>query len=460
MHVYQMRSYNTTVVNTTHERIQICMDALKEVSKVWLVAKMVHTLFMSILGNKTLEERLQKAAGKRHKKPRIEGPQSSAPDSPPKSRFEDMSLGYQTGVPAPQVSFERSRPQSPAATPSRDPAGQGQNIRPVAPMSTLSPTMRHQTTANENLFAPPQSRGNTRPGSPFNMNYSMPASPPDLYLVTRNSPNLSQSLWENFQPDQLFPDTSDLDMTQSFALNQSNLDPALQMAGIPTSAAMGAQMRMPPHHQQQQQQAPPHHAAQQHQRPGPQPAQAMQQAQHQHQHHQQHPRLGSQSSMGSGTMQADGTWSQLSPDDTWSNSSLAGPSVPTTLNVEDWLVEWLTSIVAIWMECIGLIWNAGTSSSASMERTSMPLRRTLRFEKCLGRSCSKGGARCGENSSEGIVGGFVEKVRRTFRVSNESKRKAWVVLLAPASDADLLRLLLFVRGILLRCTNLSGTIFR
>ena len=323
MHVYQMRSYNPTIVQATQERIQVCMDALKEVSKVWLVAKMVHTLFMSILGNKSLEERLQKAAGKRHKKPRIDGPQGSVPDSPPKSRFEDMSLGYQTAVPAPQVSFERSRPQSPAATPSREGA-QSSNIRPMAPMSTLSPTMRQQTTS-DNLFPPSaQSRGNTRPGSPFNMPYSMPASPPDLYLVTRNSPNLSQSLWENFQPDQLFPDNTDIDVGHSYDINQANLDPALQMAGMATTT-MGGQMGMAPQTSQ--------------------PAQAPRQ---QAPHPMQQQRMGSQSSMGSNTMQADGTWgNQMSPDDTWSNSSLAGQSVPTTLNVEDWLVPLLTLLRSI-----------------------------------------------------------------------------------------------------------------
>jgi hypothetical protein len=44
------------------------MSALNDVSKVWLVAKMIHTLFESILGNKSLEERLQKAGAKRHNK--------------------------------------------------------------------------------------------------------------------------------------------------------------------------------------------------------------------------------------------------------------------------------------------------------------------------------------------------------------------------------------------------------
>ena len=302
MHVYQMRSYNPSIVAATQERITVCMDALKEVSKVWLVAKMVHTLFMSILGNKNLEERLQKAAGKRHKKQKLDGPPTSTPGSPPKTRFEDMTLGYQTGLPAPQVSFERSRPQSPAAPPSRD--GGQLGLQAIAPMANLSPTMRHQN--NNNLFAPSQSRGNTRPGSPFNVPYSMPASPPDLYLVTRNSPNLSQSLWENFQPEQLFPENTDVGMGQDFGLNHQNLDPALQMAGMGTPT-MGGQIRM----------APQGH---------PQQAQMPQQ------------RMGSQSSMSSGLQQDSGWTNQMSPDDTWSNSSLTGQSVPTTLNVEDWWV--------------------------------------------------------------------------------------------------------------------------
>ncbi|KAJ4300246.1 Transcriptional activator of fatty acid utilization [Collariella sp. IMI 366227] len=68
MHVYQMRSPVPSIQQVTQDRIRTCMSALKEVSRGWLVGKMVHTLFESILGNKVLEERLQKAAGKRHRK--------------------------------------------------------------------------------------------------------------------------------------------------------------------------------------------------------------------------------------------------------------------------------------------------------------------------------------------------------------------------------------------------------
>jgi hypothetical protein len=71
MHVYQGRSTDPVVVADSKERMRKCMDALKEVSKVWIVAKMVHALFESILGNKALEERLQKSTGSRHHSKKI-----------------------------------------------------------------------------------------------------------------------------------------------------------------------------------------------------------------------------------------------------------------------------------------------------------------------------------------------------------------------------------------------------
>ena len=283
--------------------MQVCMDALKEVSKVWLVAKMVHTLFLSILGNKVLEERLQKAAGKKHasKKKRVEPPQPAVSHSPPRTKFDDMAL-YTSGPPAPQVSFERSRPQTPAVTPSRD-MGHNNVSGSMPGHSNLSPTMRtHDAFLGNNNG----SRNNTRPTTPFNASYSIPATPPDLYLVTRNSPTISQSMWENFQPDQLFPESTNMNFAGSYGLNQQNLDPALQMPTMQTPNMTHALLS------------------------GGQ---------------QQRPQMGHRGSLGSqgipmgNNMQADQGWNNhMSPEDTWSNSSRGGPSVPTTLNVEDWYV--------------------------------------------------------------------------------------------------------------------------
>lgn len=313
MHVYQMRSSNKSIVSATEQRLQICMDALKEVSKVWLVAKMVHTLFESILGNKHLEERLQKAAGKRHQKNKS----SAAAQAPPKQipeaskrKFDDMDIGFHNvnGPPAPQVSYERSRPQTPAATPSRE-----------APQQQQMPQMTHgspqMTRQNNDAFMGP-SRSGTRPTTPFNPSYSYPGTPPELFLVTRNSPNISQELWQNFQPDQLFPAESHLNIPHiSPVQHHSLVDPALSrpqsIAMHPGSADMGAQ-------QVPQQQMPTTQGAV--------PMTGFDQSNPQ--------AWAQQLDMMAHNQQSAAT------DDAWSNSSNGrhNPIVPTTLNVEDWYV--------------------------------------------------------------------------------------------------------------------------
>ncbi|KAL1615944.1 Transcriptional activator of fatty acid utilization [Neofusicoccum ribis] len=225
MHVYQMRSSNKSIVAATEQRLSICMTALKDVSKVWLVAKMVHTLFESILGNKVLEERLQRAAGKRHQKNKpgnnnMAQPQSQAQPTVPRPRdelkrkFDDMDINFSNGPPAPQVSYERSRPQTPAVTPSRE-------LHPpqVPTMTAQSPDMTRQ---NKDAFMGP-SRSGTRPGSPFNASFSYPGTPPDLFLVTRETPGLSQDIWQNFQPDQLFPADTNLSFPNISPTQQHSL---------------------------------------------------------------------------------------------------------------------------------------------------------------------------------------------------------------------------------------------
>ncbi|KAL9614599.1 MAG: hypothetical protein Q9167_000887 [Letrouitia subvulpina] len=316
MHVYQMRSSVPSIVTATQERIQVCMNALKEVSKVWLVAKMVHTLFESILGNKMLEDRLQKAAGKRHKKPRIEA--SAIPEKEEQSqkrKYDDIEIGFANGPPVPQVSYERSRPQTPAVTPSRE-LGQSAAVAPMA----APPTSPHIRQSNDSFLGTGNSRGNTRPPTPFNASYSIPATPPDLFLVTRDSPHISQSLWENFQPDQLFPDGTNMSIPHFN--NQQNLDPQLQM---PQMQSPG--MLQPPLQGQHL------------------PSRSMRGSQDG-----QNNLSGMQEVSGLSHLQglqqpsSSHGWSNQfpgdsqSPEDSWSNSSRSqgGPVAPTTLNVEDW----------------------------------------------------------------------------------------------------------------------------
>ena len=299
MHVYQMRSSVPSVVSASQERINVCMSALKEVSKVWLVARMVHTLFESILGNKVLEERLQKAAGKRHQKSKTTTTNPTPKtQTTAKRKYEDMEFGYSTGPPAPQLSYERSRPQTPSLTPNRE---LGQQPSGVGGLS--SP---HTRNASDQFLPPGPSRGGTRPTSPFPGGFSIPATPPDLFLVTRNSPPISQSLWENFQPDQLFPDGTNMSMSFS-SPNGNPVDPQLQMTqqmhpqqvtqphdhGTSGAGGMASNMVLP----------------------------------------QVNIGMPNQSWSMDGLM---GQGIEHQQDDNWSNSSRSVPIVPNTLNVEDW----------------------------------------------------------------------------------------------------------------------------
>ena len=323
MHVYQMRSSVPSVVTATQNRLQICMDALKEVSKVWNVARMVHKLFESILGNKVLEDKLQKAAGKRHKKSRREAATEAAaeeqsPTRMAKRKFEELDTAF-TNPPAPaaNISYERSRPQTPSITASHE-AGNS-NLAPSAsmPAPSMSGPLRQQ---NDAFMGTSISRGNTRPTTPFNASYAIPATPPDLFLVTRDSPRISQSLWENFQPDQLFPDSTNLNF--GYAGTQPNLDPQLQMppdqpANILQTPLLGAQhiptrmVHSSPDAGQSEMQNSTADIPGMSQTPGMQQQNMAQQGR---------PNLY--------------TGDAHSPDDSWSNSSRG--AVPTTLNMEEW----------------------------------------------------------------------------------------------------------------------------
>lgn len=320
MHVYQMRSSVASVVSTTQERMQVCMDALKQISKVWLVAKMVYTLFESILGNKLLEDRLQKAAGRRHQKTKLDPrPAQEKEEQQQKRKHEDMNLGFNNGPPVPQVSYERSRPETPAAIPSRD-------LGHCARTATLERSPRISQLGEG--FLGEIYQGDIRTTTPFNSSYSMPATPPDLYLVTRESPHISQSLWENFQPDQLFPENTP--MSLPIWGNQRNVDPQLQMPQMQSSSIVQPAM-------QGQAQNPSRGSSplprQENTKGMLEPAGLMQGM----------PQNNSAPNW-SGQYLSDGQNS----DDNWAtrNREVGGdPLIPTTLNVEDWFVVYLSYVL-------------------------------------------------------------------------------------------------------------------
>ncbi|KAJ3477948.1 hypothetical protein NLG97_g8703 [Lecanicillium saksenae] len=300
MHVYQMRSPVPSIQQVTHDRLRSCMQAMKEVSRVWLVGKMVYTLFESIIGNKVLEERLQKAAGKRHRKmqqsmsqldqhSKAQQAQQQQQDQS-KRKFDDMAMDFTANAPTPQESYERSRPQTPSAVKAELPPGANQ--------ANISPTQR---PANDTFMGGTSSRPQTRPATPFNPSFSVPTTPPDLYLVTRNSPNISQSLWENFQPDQLFPDSTGIPNISPSQTHQ-NIDPS-GLGQVPGGVP-------PPQFQ--------HRGSAQGNGNGIMPV----------------PGFATHANMWQNNFDASAQDGQ-SPD-SWSTGSAAGQPVPTTLNVEDW----------------------------------------------------------------------------------------------------------------------------
>lgn len=169
------------------------------------------------------------------------------------------------------------------------------------------------------------SRPHTRPATPFNPSFSVPTTPPDLYLVTRNSPNLSQSLWENFQPDQLFPESSQIPLPQmSPSQNQQSLDPNLvspmQPGMSPQSPGQAAPFlpRMP------------------NKSTGTSPQQANNFLQPGLGGYQTQTQTNNNSLWPGGGDVNTGMPDGQSPSDSWSTGSAQGQPVPATLNVEDW----------------------------------------------------------------------------------------------------------------------------
>ncbi|KXJ85835.1 cutinase transcription factor 1 alpha [Microdochium bolleyi] len=322
MHVYQMRSPVPSIQQVTQERIRICMDALREVSRVWLVGKMVYTLFESILGNKVLEERLQKAAGKHHKRNQHSFAQADATQQSrqeaAKRKYDEMAIDFSVTTPIHQESYERSRPQTPR--------GEPQHMGP--------PLQSPHTRPGDAFMGGTNSRPHTRPATPFNPSFSVPATPPDLYLVTRNSPNLSQSTWENFQPDQLFPESSHIPIQQGGPGQNSGMDPNF-LSQMQTGMSSPQERT---HHPEQFQgtghgkSMSPHQAlANLNMHPGLGGFAHTQQGSG-------HNGNGSNSNGASAWKNSGGDFPPdgQSPSDSWSTGSTSGQPAPSTLNVEDW----------------------------------------------------------------------------------------------------------------------------
>jgi hypothetical protein len=280
------------------------MDALKEISRVWMVAKMVSTLFESIIGNKVLEERLQKSTARRHHKgksqqvpPPIQQPTPSSTD-PVKRKFDEMDIGaipVSGPGPSPNISYERSRPQTPA--PPTNQMGAPSTTTPGKTDGYLSQIPRGNGRATT-PSAYPQPIPNIHQPQPPPQQMS---NGPELFLVTRSSTPINTSQWENFQANQLFPEDSGLQHITGLGL-----DPGMSPQTMHAAATMNHSMQ---------------YQMQQHQQQGvPIPAPNQQ---------------GYVNWNNRGGYPDMDPMAGSSPEDSWSTSSTQG-LVPTALNVEDW----------------------------------------------------------------------------------------------------------------------------
>ncbi|KAJ4330978.1 Transcriptional activator of fatty acid utilization [Didymella glomerata] len=232
MHVYQMKFSNESVVLATEQRLQICLDALKEVSKVWLIAKMVHILFESILDNKNSKKCLQEAGDRDYKSNELSSLPPLLPklaQEAPKRKFEETDFGglpMISGSPAAQLSYEEPRPQTPIVMTPQELPPQSQRMPQTWAGSPQMNRYDHVT------FMGP-SRLGTRPTTPFKPSYSYLEAAPDPFLITRDTPNIGLKVWHDFQPDHLFPADSQINFPRPA---QSLVDPALsQSVGSPQS---------------------------------------------------------------------------------------------------------------------------------------------------------------------------------------------------------------------------------
>ncbi|KAH6631943.1 fungal-specific transcription factor domain-containing protein [Chaetomium tenue] len=314
---FQAAGMITSIIEnlSTREELRYCPAFVV----VWLVGKMVHTLFESILGNKVLEERLQKAAGKRHRKAQqsLSQLEQQRYAQEQKRKYDEMAIDFSVSTPQPQESYERSRPQTPSMASKNESAAGA-----MPPPNHASP---HPRNNGDTFMGGTASRPHTRPATPFNPSFSVPGTPPDLYLVTRNSPNLSQAVWENFQPDQLFPESAHAPLFQPISPQQAqqNLDQQQMMAQMQNQNMQGQPMDGG---QNVFGQALPKRGldgSPMQQNP------MMQQGMAGSFQGQQNPNMWH----GFEVPMVDGQ----SPSDSWSTGSVHGqPPVPATLNVEDW----------------------------------------------------------------------------------------------------------------------------
>ncbi|KAK9239822.1 fungal-specific transcription factor domain-containing protein [Lipomyces kononenkoae] len=254
MFVYQTKSQSPQVVESAQRAMKVCMDALQEVGKSWMVGRMILRLFEKINENKQMKDRIFRAVHPRphhghHSGPSTSGmqaaseppllagsqpscplPSKSSPSlSPSAGKRQSIDIPLATTPTAltasspsvvPPATYEQtpSLPSTPGISPTKAPQqSQPSPLRRPGPSpvqssapvmhSMAAPPPPSRTESNTGSYFLPHAQRPTAPPTPssFQASFSVPGTPPDFYFVT-HSPPISQSFFENFQPSQLFPE--------------------------------------------------------------------------------------------------------------------------------------------------------------------------------------------------------------------------------------------------------------
>ncbi|KAK9369216.1 fungal-specific transcription factor domain-containing protein [Lipomyces kononenkoae] len=273
MFVYQTKSPSPQVVESAQRAMKVCMDALQEVGKSWMVGRMILRLFEKINENKQMKDRIFRAVH-----PRPHHGQRSGPST---SDIQVASERPTLGASQPSYPSNTSQPLSPSAgkrpsvdiplapavvppatcehtsslpsTPGISPTNTSQQSHPGPLRQPVpAPAQSSAPVVNSMAAPPPPSRAGSNSGSyflfhaqrptapptpsSFQASFSVPGTPPDFYFVT-HSPPISQSFFENFQPSQLFPENHANTLQVQEQRLQSNAQQGLPAGQLPMKSS-------------------------------------------------------------------------------------------------------------------------------------------------------------------------------------------------------------------------------
>lgn len=231
MLLYQTESHTPSAVESAKKALKICISALKEIGKKWVVARMIINLFDELDSNTSLRNQFVQDARKRA--------YASSTDS--KSKKPKIRKFTKSSISTKNEAFESKNARSTASSPLCAPkdlqntnntkftANETPQILPLEKSVNLLHTTSFEPTrldvniasdtatlrqknANEwkNDHLSSSSVKNSKE-STFSININdipLNAHNPDFLLVANNLSD-SKSFYQNFQPSQLFPDPNE-----------------------------------------------------------------------------------------------------------------------------------------------------------------------------------------------------------------------------------------------------------